>query len=577
MITAVRGQENKTACICPADMFRPCKNGDGTLRPGCKCNPAIYAPPGWEACLPVPEGMSAVQGSDEINFPCDESSEQEGDYPKPKPGFYVSYSQPLWVYKCDNAQVCPGGYLQKCAEAAFGIACGKCIDGYFAQGGICAYCGDVLRVPIIPILVLLMVPVIIAVMYKSGKEDVEMWGHPKYMFFAMAYVTLIFLQTMSTNLSIMPNVPDTVDAVVGWTSMLKDITSQFRVECSTTQDFALQIMGKISTPFSLGCCFIAIYSVLYPTRYRLDADVFIGIYFSLFNTCFIMVANICFTLFQTYTHPNGERSVIAAPSVLISSPTWQNMQVAAGGAIVVYVAAFSAMNLYAIIKAPSNFMYKNFRKRWKFPMIQMRPSAWWWMFVSIVKGLYLAYTTVFFDGMVGQSVWLGSGLLFYFLGVFYFLPWRSYVALFLDVFYHYMLSIFCLMLPFFAQPKDEDRAQIAALFIAVFGMFTMMSMVLVACLIWVQSPQARRYFLLKFDRDSRRIVDVFHQVTDKGQVAEVLKDLPDEDLSQVVQCLNVLKTEMLGIPAKGRLQWREHGLISLNKDETRGPMPAVWL
>lgn len=243
----------------------------------------------------------------------------------------------------------------------------------------------------------------------------------------------------------------------------------------------------------------------------------------------------------------------------------------------VYCAVFAAGNLYAIIKAPSNFQYKSFRKRWKFVMLQMRPSAWWWMFVSIVKGLYLAFTTVCFDTTVGQAVWLGNGLLFYFLGVFYFLPWRNYVALGLDVFYHYMLSIFCLMLPFFAAPNEDDRSTIAGLFIAVFFIFCVVAFCLLSALIWVQSPQAQRFFLMKFDRDSRKIVDVFHQVKDEKQIVEVLLDLPDHDLTLVVQCLNLLKTEMMGIPCKGRLQWREHGLISLNKDDTRGPMPATWL
>jgi len=579
MVTASRGKTNETACICPEGKFRPCKkpNGNGELRHECQCNPAHYADAQAQACLSVGEGMYANQASDEANFPCNDSSDPDGVYPKPNPGFYVSYSQPLWVYKCDNEVVCPGHYLQKCSEAAFDIACGKCEDGYFVQDGKCKACGDVLRVPIIPIVCILMVPFILAVLYKSGLEDVEMWGHPKYMWFAIAYVTLIFMQTMGTNLSIMPAVPEAVDMVVGWTSILKDITSQFRIECSTTQDFSLQIMGKISTPLVMGICFVAIYGVLYPTKFRLDANVFVGIYGSLFNACFIMVANICFTLFQTYKHPNGEKSVIAAPSVLTSSQSWQNMQVAAGFAIVVYCAVFAAGNLYAIIKAPQNFQYKSFRKRWKFVMLQMRPSAWWWMFVSIIKGLYLAFTTVCFDTTVGQAVWLGNGLLFYFLGVFYFLPWRNYVALGLDVFYHYMLSIFCLMLPFFAVPNEDDRSTIAGLFIAVFFIFCCIAFCLLSCLIWVQSPQAQRFFLMKFDRDSRKIVDVFHQVRDEKQIAEMLLDLPDHDMSLVVQCLNLLKTEMLGIPAKGRLQWREHGLISLNKDDSRGPMPATWL
>eukprot|EP00930_Biecheleria_cincta_P043098 TRINITY_DN29629_c0_g1_i1.p1 TRINITY_DN29629_c0_g1~~TRINITY_DN29629_c0_g1_i1.p1 ORF type:complete len:1139 (+),score=159.82 TRINITY_DN29629_c0_g1_i1:61-3477(+) len=577
MTTDSRGKINQTACICPKGKFRPCRKPDGTLRPECQCNPEHYAPAQSDACISVPEGMEAMQASDEANFPCNESSNQEGIYPKPKAGFYVSYSQPLWVYKCDNKEVCPGGYLQRCSEAAFDIACGKCEDGYFAQDGKCAPCGDVLRVPIIPIICVLMVPFILAALYKSGLEDVEMWGHPKYMWFAISYVTLIFMQTMGTNLSIMPAVPEAVDMVVGWMSILKDITSQFRIECSTTQDFALQIMGKISTPMVMAVCFLAIYVILYPTKFRLDANVFVGIYGSLFNACFIMVANICFTLFQTYKHPNGEKSVIAAPSVLTSSKSWQNMQVAAGFAIVVYCAIFAAGNLYAIIKAPSNFQYRSFRKRWKFVMLQMRPSAWWWMFVSIIKGLYLAFTTVIFDSTVGQAVWLGNGLLLYFLGVFYFLPWRNYVALGLDVFYHYMLSIFCLMLPFFAVPSEDDRSQIAGLFIAVFFIFVVIAVGLLSCLIWVQSPQAQRFFLLKFDRDSRKIVDVFHQASDEKQIKEMLLDLPDHDMSLVVQCLNLLKTEMLGIPAKGRLQWREHGLISLNKDDSRGPMPAAWL
>ncbi|CAE7573230.1 unnamed protein product [Symbiodinium sp. CCMP2592] len=518
MVTVQEGSLVETECLCPENYVRPCllRSAPNGTRGGCNCDPSVYHPPTNAYCIPCPspDFLQCGMGTDEVDLPCSSSMENVSlNYPRPKPGYYTSFEKPLQVYKCKDSIICPGNAVGLCAPNAHGIACGLCEDGYYRSvDGYCVECGGVFKMPFVPVASIVLVPIGLMIMIKLGGNNDVTKGQlsPFNELLGLSYVGIIFMQTLGTNIGIMPSAPTMIADSFSWTPAISDIASQFRLSCFAPMSFEVEFTLKLLAPIYGAFLFGGVYLVAACIpRLRLNKDVVVGTYLSVFNAFFISVMNLSLTLFQTYRNPTGEWSMISAPSVLTSSDVWQSLVYATAVAVVIYGVGAAAGSAYAIVVAPSKFKDVSFRMRWKCLFLQVRPSVYWWVIVSILKGLFLSLTTVIFDSPMAQTVYLGTGLLIYFLAVFWFLPWRTSTLLCLDVALHYVLAVLCLLMPFFVPASATEIQDVSVLFlvVSVFGAFFAAGCVL--GVMRTQSPNAQRAWRLTYERDARKFVHIF--------------------------------------------------------------------
>eukprot|EP00438_Fugacium_kawagutii_P007822 Skav212601 [mRNA] locus=scaffold2176:36422:82683:- [translate_table: standard] len=312
--------------------------------------------------------------------------------------------------------------------------------------------------------------------------------------------------------------------------------STFCEDCFSTE-FALKLLA----PLYGGLLFLGMYWVSKCCkRLTLDRDIVIGTYGSFFVAFFISITNLSLKLFQTYSHPNGERSMISEPAVITNSQMWLSMVAGTTLAILLYCAGATASIVYALYNAPT--FYKEgdsdpgFRKRWKFLFLSVRPSAYWWITASMVKArraFFLSLTTVAFQRPMAQTIWLGTGrLMLYFLAVFWFLPWRTATLLWLDVALHYLLAVLCLLMPFFVPANATELMDAAYIFLVM--------------------------------NDAKLIADVLHGLVDVDYTltVNVMKILSVPWQSMTKECEGGLlaslffEVELLGNTESGRLIWR---------------------
>ncbi|CAE7651960.1 unnamed protein product [Symbiodinium pilosum] len=194
--------------------------------------------------------------------------------------------------------------------------------------------------------------------------------------------------------------------------------------------------------------------------------------------------------------------------------------------------------------------------RWKCLFLQVRPSVYWWVIISILKGLFLSLTTVIFDSPMAQTVYLGTGLLVYFLAVFWFLPWRTSTLLCLDVLLHYVLAVLCLLMPFFVPASATELQDVALLFLLVSFIGAIYACGCVLGVLRTQSPNAQRAWRLTYEKDARKFVQVFQVMNDEKVMKDVLDGLGDVDLSTSISVMKLLSVELLGNRETGRLIWR---------------------
>jgi len=582
MVTAQEGSLMQIDCLCPQDHVRPCRQSSvpNEIREGCSCDLSVYHPLTSQACVPCksPELLQCLMGSDERDLPCNGGMENASlNYPRPKPGFYTSFQEPMEVYKCKNTDpfICPGNAVGLCGPNSLGIACGQCEDGYYLSvDGYCLECGEVFKFPVVPILGALGVPIMLVVIIKVGGNNDVTKGQlsPFNELLGLSYVGIIFMQTLGTNIGIMPAAPTLIADSFSWTPAVSDIASQFRFSCFAKMSFELEFALKLMAPVYGAMLFLFVWSIaLLIPRVNLNKDVVIGTYLSVFNAFFISVMNLSLTLFQTQQHPNQKWSMISAPQVLTDSELWQNLVYGTAFAVIIYVVGAAAGSAYAIVMAPSKFSDMGFRMRWKCLFLQVRPSVYWWIIVSILKGLFLSLTTVIFDSPMAQTVWLGTGLLFYFLAVFWFLPWRTSTLLCLDVALHYVLAVLCLLMPFFVPATSTELVDVATLFLVVSFFGAIFGACCVLGILRTQSPNAQRNWRLTYEKDARKFVQVFEVMNDEKVMRDVLDGLGDVDFSTAVDVMKLLSVELLGNRETGRLIWRQFGRMGFNKNQERGP------
>lgn len=572
MTTPEQG-EVTDSCYCPADYFRPCRDplADGKVRAECPCQPTIYAHgevgPNVSGCLPCPKGVKCNAGSDEMFFPCsleEPGLSANGSYPVPKPGYYATVERPHSVYLClhHDQKSCPGGQMQHCAQGRQGLACGTCALGYYTSHSGCTPCSDhhktILVLPGIPVL---LVPLFIFFTYPYFLTTVDKWDNMINGMANIAFVSFSCIQTVGTAMPAFPVIPKMIDETLGWTTDAWQLAELIPVECSMPGNFNAGFLFKLFLPFAVAVIFVLTYVVLYPTKWRMESDTVIGMYGSGYRFLFASICAQEFNLFQLYQHPNGYYSMSSAPSITNTSQTWVSLFALTSGVVLINILVVAAC-LTALQQAKANFTRIRFRRRWKFILVQMRPSRYYWMIMLICKGFYLACASVVFKDPATQVAWLQFGVIAYLSGVLAFMPWRSVIVCFLDVFIHIVLMLLFLTMPYFFDLGDEGARNILSTFI-----FTGLGALVVALLglLFVLSEMRAGYQqrqLANLKKHAAIAVATLSEMTSRETMAELLTELSTQEAETLFYARKVLQVEALAIKQPGFLQWRSEPVLT---------------
>jgi len=250
----------------------------------------------------------------------------------------------------------------------------------------------------------------------------------------------------------------------------------------------------------------------------------------------------------------------SAPTITNKSQTWISLFAMTVGFVMLNCVAVAAC-LTALLQAKQNFSKISFRRRWKFILIQMRPSRYAWIIVLIIKGFYLACTSVLFNLPATQVAWLQFAVISYLSGLLAFMPWRSVIVSTLDVFIHLILMIMFLLMPYFFDLGEDGARDIVSVFLV-----TGLGAVSVGCIGMLQvlvemSEGSKKRRLAELKKATTIAVATLSEMTSRDVMAELLMEIPTQDRRSLDYASTVLKTQALAIKQPWFLQWRSETVL----------------
>lgn len=499
------------------------------------------------------------------------------------------FENPTSAYQCigENAKtLCPGHEIFNCGFHATGVACGGCFAGWYRAEGVCLPCGPLNKWRwIYPVVPCLLIPVICIVLHKINQGDVHVYGAPNNAISAAIAVSLIFFQTQGT----IGDSYISFNAVVG--NYLKeygggaaDPMAKIRPECAGLWEFTPRFLVGLALPFYFLVLFFLTWLFSQCTPFPMSKDFVMGCYGGIFKTFYITVAKMCFSLFQCYSHPNGLRSMMSHSSVVCGSPVW--LQNVIWALLAIFFACFCTLAgfTWAMIRAPKYFHKVSFRRRWKFLILQMRPSVYWFSLMIMIKGVWLSLTTVVINKASHQIFWLSFFMMFYLLLCATLLPWRSLVVTVIDVVCHACLVLAVLCMPFLIRPTDRPTAALEAtdLFFSMTGIGLFVSFCAIVGLLVAALPMLRVRYERLLERRAAKICATLSELDHPEIMVNMLKENPVADILTLEKALLLLDNEMFGRTYTtgagrllARLQPREGGRMP-TVDCSRAKL-AEWL
>merc|ERR1719424_1425916 len=165
------------------------------------------------------------------------------------------------------------------------------------------------------------------------------------------FVVLVYIQTLAAISACYMKAPVVMTSSTGWASYTYDLLSMLRPACTTFSDFSAGFVGRLCLPLYAAVIFMFVLAgsliagSIRPAL-RMDADMMLNVYMAMFNTFFIGIAQQTFTLFQCYSHPNGERSMRSQADVLCGQSEWTDLMAIAIIAVICFCGGFFVLNIY---------------------------------------------------------------------------------------------------------------------------------------------------------------------------------------------------------------------------------------
>lgn len=399
---------------------------------------------------------------------------------------------------------------------------------------------------------ILLGPMFICILYKFSQDGVEKWMSPGNNFATLLYVSLVYFQTIAAHNKLYINQPKIMQVSFGWTTYSTEFLTVLRPSCAFTSTwvstFTMSLLIPIYAVVFFFCVYLGNYIValVYPDL-RMQANILMNCFGSLYNTFFIGIAQQTFMLFQCYKHPNGAWSLRSRGDILCYANPWNDVVVASVLAIIVFCGGCLATFTYVICVAPRRFSNTDFRMRFKFLFLKFRPNAYWWALVMLVKGVWISLTTVLFSVAPDQIAWLAAGTIMYLFITTSLFPWRSVMVAVIDNIMHIILTFLLGFLPYLnfeATSAQADHVGVAYVVISYIPALPVAcGLLLMAYKRIVQEKPPNRM------EESKQLVAAFEKM--KGipveMMSEILQLLPWKDRRDLKNAKDLLLSEIFDV------------------------------
>eukprot|EP00928_Gymnodinium_smaydae_P000735 TRINITY_DN10286_c0_g1_i1.p1 TRINITY_DN10286_c0_g1~~TRINITY_DN10286_c0_g1_i1.p1 ORF type:complete len:828 (+),score=78.44 TRINITY_DN10286_c0_g1_i1:315-2486(+) len=335
--TRFRGSTRHEECVCKQGYYRPC-NGDAT-----SCPKNNYSASDARPCLPCPEGMTCVLGSDMVNL----KMGIDEDYAVADPGYMTMAADPLSVYLCKPVGACPGGKPDTCAAGRVGVSCGTCPAGLSMVNGFCEHCSGSHWVGLI--IYVFCVFIGVALVYATSGSGHSWRGNPAVSLSMALRIILRIVQILAVFTLTTVNWPAPI-----WNGLqtvaFVDFSAPFTC-IAKANVVAKYIGGMFTMPIAAICVLIIFYlSKLRPVPWSVGHA--LTAWGKICAVLFVSQLTLCMLPFMCYTHPNGSKSVLRYSSTVCGTSDHVYMSVVASVGLVIAIAfvAFCAYKTFRMQK-----------------------------------------------------------------------------------------------------------------------------------------------------------------------------------------------------------------------------------
>lgn len=556
-------QSGSTSCsACPVNEGFPMSTlfQAATGKQDCVCPENAYLSED-EVCVDCPPGMTCAKGSSLLALRAQQErrvNETASDthlYPVVLPGHWSEPEEPLSVFLCRDENACPGGLPGSCGPLMSGIACAVCENEYFLDEGQCVPCNSIETSKVLfPVMPVVFGPLVVILMYNKMQDPVEKWGSGRNGVGVALYLLINHYQVLALIRSCNLKMPSSIHSVWKTWSFLVDFASILRPDCAGYADFSGGMVVRVLLPILGLLIFLMVFlgshivAHFKPDHEGMNKNIIFNCYMTMIYTFFIGIAALSLELFKCYDHPNGEKSLSAAPEIICQSKGWNDLVVVAVFAILIYCVGAFCIYTRVLLIAPNKFHEEEFRQRWKFLLAKFRPSTWWWGIIVLLKSLLLNFAMIVSTGGADQLTWINIVVLLYTAGLTMAWPWRHNLANMVDLGAQGALCFVVQMATRFAG-SQEEISNVTLANMVLFVSFTPFLAFGIAAVRMIQREQWPDEQKQEHATDAtKKLVDVFGSLTKltEADVQEILLHLPDYDWMILAKAQEVISTEFMG-------------------------------
>merc|ERR1719502_269595 len=436
-MTAETGSTSFSDCACEQGYFHPCKD--------CRAQEQAFSP---NFCVPCPAGMACDGGLEHVG--------QDWLHVQPTipAGMYATADAPTVAYKCRSARHCPGG-VATCAPGRTGLACGRCMDDHFEDGGACLPCKDGDAGPLV--LCILAAACIMPFFHAFVSEPGAKTKISVVLALSVSGIAVTSLQTLTAFEGLEIVWLEPLKSMMHLSQLFAFNIEIIKIACVTNLDVTQMFLSKVLTlPFMILLLMVTdtlirAFHDKFPAviRSRINLDKLsrmntVGFFTMVF---YVSLVQVSLTPLLCYEHPNGELSVTRFPHVLCNGQDTHTALTVISVFALLNSLGFLSYAYLQTIQYPQQVMNINFLfiARNKFLFSRFRAPAYKYGAIMLTRNLIIATIPV-------TSPWLQKSevslMMLVFLLALVFVgwmrPWKAWQANFVEMFVFVGLaSILC--------------------------------------------------------------------------------------------------------------------------------------
>ena len=312
-----QNQKGSSSCVrCPA---RSSTLGLGSQSySDCGCLQGyIDVGPSSLSCAECSEGLECPALSKLSDLLAGSTALGEDFLPQIMPGCYSTRQKPLEVFRCKDADRCPGGPPGTCTDTLGSVACTTCPDGHFWSGAQCKRCSAWMRTAwvlgiLLAFLLLSLVYYEMAKMSKMPSKSDK--AAAVYATTSAFSISVSMAQTLGVVNMMRVKVPSPLQS-----SVLK--LENLALDCLIgSEPFVHYLLSASFFPSAV--CWLALchfVSKTLPLKFRWTTHMTRNMAGKVLQTGFETMSAISLVPLTCYRHPNGTYSVLQYPGVFCGS------------------------------------------------------------------------------------------------------------------------------------------------------------------------------------------------------------------------------------------------------------------